>query len=1034
MRSPTSLSESVVHRHQVAKRPSVLKRQHSMRNLYKTEEKAANHDAMVKKFNLRKMSSSLGLPSKFGRASEIVIDKAIGSKLQRNRRFSLRRSVRSLTSVKSRQNALRALTSPIVPTSWTSTCHGIVMLVVYHFQLIYLPFSVSYYPTGTLDTAAIAMLLELTFLLDLLLNFNTAYLDQGVLVTSRRKIAHNYFRSWFAFDLLSAIPIQTIYCIFTKRWTHHNALRGVQSALMVLRLLRVALFERDVLVNRITRVARHVIEWANYSRYSHLLGIAQLMWLVLLIAHYMACFWHVIACKQHILAGHTLGEQYIADYYYAVSLIQGQGNASGTIEENLYSSVAIIVGSVVLAIVFGNVAMLVSNFNANSTNYHRKMEAVYETMDKMDLPLRLRERVNEYYKHVWLEYESLDGNINKFQQELTHTLGIEIGLYKHMNLVVKVPFWKECTPDFLTQIVLNLGVRVYMPDDYVVRRRETGSEMMMINRGYCKLSKPSTVQDEHSLMQHFALNEGSGSDSSDDLSSNDEELDIFGGGMFGASMDSSRWSGNAASVRNGIISDFTDVRRFRTAHPRRPSYPEGAGPTKSKRYREYLHPGQVFGEMSLLLNYKRTANIRAVTFVEMCVLSRKDFQHIISLYPEDRRRVLTSMLESCIDKKVIRFPWENMVEAVTAKRRHSGEKDTSRASVRAIMTAQEAARILVEAIDINVPDESIKYGFQNCEPGFIADSSLRHANSTDATISDTLHRRSSIRLSRSYSSRSSRYENSEENTTDLPLEAVSASSDGEQAHDTMPSVLLLVQSMADNISRLQQDLSELKNQACGHCCTCGGASANPIHNQRAAALARHRVEPKISPNKEESQAQTSRKPSFVVIPRPSASTSPTKNNRSGDTKNPIAALRKLRSKTQDSQADPDLPAQAVSLNREEVVTTTTDVEKLVACAEPPPYADGDRYPANLSSRSRAARNQTLADVLWKRSNTSGDMLKHTDEERQAARLRRQIRTRHSLPTEMTANHSLPGAEGFSERHELNPDPDPEIVPRDSSRR
>ncbi|GMF38580.1 unnamed protein product [Phytophthora lilii] len=130
--------------------------------------------------------------------------------------------------------------------------------------------------------------------------------------------------------------------------------------------------------------------------------------------------------------------------------------------------------------------MLVSNFNANTTNYHRKMEAVYATMDKMDLPLKLRERVKEYYTHVWLEYEALDG-------ELTHTLRIEIGLYKFMNLVVKIPFWEDCTPDFLTQIVLNLGVRVYMPDDYVVRRREIGSEMIIINLGYCKLSKPLKV-------------------------------------------------------------------------------------------------------------------------------------------------------------------------------------------------------------------------------------------------------------------------------------------------------------------------------------------------------------------------------------------------------------------------------------------------------------------------------------------------------------------------------------------------------------
>ncbi|KAE9041399.1 hypothetical protein PR002_g4477 [Phytophthora rubi] len=539
------------------------------------------------------------------------------------------------------------------------------------------------------------------------------------------------------------------------------------------------------------RVANHFTEWLRYSRYSHLLGIAKLMWLVLLIAHYMACFWHVVSSIEGIQT-RSVGEKYAADYYYAVSLIQGQGNAGGTYEENLFSSVAIIVGSVILAIVFGNVAMLVSNFNANETNYHRKMEAVYETMEKMDLPLRLRERVNEYYKHAWVEYEALDGNINKFQQELTHTLGIEIGLYKHMNLVVMVPFWKDCTPDFLTQIVLNLDVRVYMPDDYVVRRRETSSEMMMINRGYCKLTKPSADayeedDDQAGGREIYELSEDD-DDNSDEINSDDDGLEIFGGGMFGASI--GRFTGDT----NGQVSDFTDVRRFRTAHGRRPSYPEGTEARKSRKYRQYLHPGQAFGEMSLLMNYKRTATIRAVTFVEMCVLSRQDFQNVISRYPEDRRRVLTAMLESCIEKNVIPLPWESILQVVSGKRRQSGKKNSFRASTIATIPASDVARILVDAIDINVPDESIKYGFQNFDQVFVEDSSLGYADSMDgeATDSGTHLRQGSLQSGGGYSSHTSRTESTDDaaSTSDLASEpSSSAPNDGQSSH----SVLLLLQ-------------------------------------------------------------------------------------------------------------------------------------------------------------------------------------------------------------------------------------------------
>lgn len=118
------------------------------------------------------------------------------------------------------------------------------MLIAYHFQLLYLPFFASYYPTGSQDTATIVMILETVFLLDVLLNFNTAYVDQGNLVTSRRKIAERYIRSWFALDAFLAIPVQICYYAATGEYIH-DAVRGIQIALMVLQLLRVAVIERE---------------------------------------------------------------------------------------------------------------------------------------------------------------------------------------------------------------------------------------------------------------------------------------------------------------------------------------------------------------------------------------------------------------------------------------------------------------------------------------------------------------------------------------------------------------------------------------------------------------------------------------------------------------------------------------------------------------------------------------------------------------------------------------------------------------------
>ncbi|KAE9283000.1 hypothetical protein PF008_g27512 [Phytophthora fragariae] len=433
----------------------------STRHIYEMQVKTANYEAMMQRFQLRKVSDLGPASSKF-EAEKLVMDKENGGVKKKPRhqtvRFSLQRMMRSLTRWKTWRKVLHSLGSPITPTSRVATMHGIVMFCTYHFQLFYLPFGPSYYPHGSAD--------------------------QNTLVTSRRLIARNYLNKWFVIDFLSATPRCGFQYLITGSLEENTpAITQSETALMVLRVLRITLNDRAILLSRVVRISKAMAAWLRYSRFSHLLGIAQLMWLVLLIAHYMACLWHVVSESN-------------------------TSQSTGTTDENLFSTVAILVGSVILAIVFGNVAMLVSNFNASTTNYHRKMEAVFATMDKMHLPEKLRDRIHQYYTHVWTEYECLDGDIVKFQRELTHTLGLEVGLYKYMNLVTEIPFWKDCSPDFATQIILNLAVRVYLPDDYVVRTGETCDEMFMINRGICALSY---IWDSESESEAEASDSDSGS-------------------------------------------------------------------------------------------------------------------------------------------------------------------------------------------------------------------------------------------------------------------------------------------------------------------------------------------------------------------------------------------------------------------------------------------------------------------------------------------------------------------------------------------
>ncbi|GMF31069.1 unnamed protein product [Phytophthora fragariaefolia] len=233
------------------------------------------------------------------------------------------------------------------------------------------------------------------------------------------------------------------------------------------------------------------------------------------------------------------------------------------------------------------------------------------------------------------------------------------------------------------------------------------------------------------------------------------------------------------------------------------------------------------------------------------------------------------MLESCIEKKVIPLPWEKIIEEVSAKRHSRGKKDISRASVIATMTAKEAARILVEAIDINAPDETIKYGFQSFGEGFIEDSSLRQANEADAKISETLQRRrSSIRSLENISAPSAISESTDgivtperNSSTDTNSEAASASSSGPYCGKTLTNLLLIVESMAESLARLQQDVSDLKKRdsRCRTCERCQShfniATQRPLNSSPGV-----NVDSVVNITK--FHYQTTRKPSLVASQAP----------------------------------------------------------------------------------------------------------------------------------------------------------------------
>lgn len=119
---------------------------------------------------------------------------------------------------------------------------------------------------------------------------------------------------------------------------------------------------------------------------------------------------------------------------------------------------------------------------------------------------------------------------------------------------------------------------------------------------------------------------------------------------------------------------------------------------------QHLSKGQAFGEMALLMNYQRTANARAITHVELCVLSHVDFQHILVKHPDDRKKVMAATLGACMahnEANAVFCPLKEIAQSV-----YNDRSPESTASIQ----ADEAVPLIMVVINPGQNDPSIRFG------------------------------------------------------------------------------------------------------------------------------------------------------------------------------------------------------------------------------------------------------------------------------------------------------------------------------------
>ncbi|DAZ98460.1 TPA: hypothetical protein N0F65_001161 [Lagenidium giganteum] len=301
------------------------------------------------------------------------------------------------------------------------------------------------------------------FALDFCVNILSSYTtSRGVLVSGPSHTARHYlFGPWALPDFLSWFPFE--YMVNRK----NGRFLGIAK---VIRLVKVSQLARRL----------HSAKKAGMFRFIRLIGT------VVLVSHGCTCFWGWVAvdwqAQEDGWSNMTLAARYATVWALVIGCLNASPPPMKSISEQLTVAAIMLIGNVIQASVFGSVAVLLSSIDEEEAAYNNKLISTYERCKFLDIPERLARRIQTYFEHMYRETKTVNADADSFINELSPALICEVKFQLYRDMLKQIPFFSARRIDscVIELLVLHLRTVVYMQDDVVIRKGETGDWMGFI--------------------------------------------------------------------------------------------------------------------------------------------------------------------------------------------------------------------------------------------------------------------------------------------------------------------------------------------------------------------------------------------------------------------------------------------------------------------------------------------------------------------------------------------------------------------------
>ena len=390
---------------------------------------------------------------------------------------------------------------PIHPTRSIRLVWDVFVVFFILYSLITVPYRFCFEGRNSNQVIPLTLLDRIQvifFLIDILLNFHTAYYEDGVLIFDRSKVTKHYLKGWFIADLLASLPYE-----WANNWIQDSYGETDETSTMAT-VLGLVNFLQVIRVARITRLSKE-LDYIIYNKIilNGIFSLLKLCIVVSFLAHWCACGWQYMILnidtdnwsrQDSDLNINSREDQYIAALYFSMTtmLTVGFGDIiPNTSLERLYTIFLMVMGGGVLGYALNRISTILQTLEDEKVKIRKKILAISRYMQKRCLNKDVQQEVIKYLEFIFEDQNMM----NQYENDMFNLLSQELKgkVYEQMNgkliyenKVLLANFSKR----LLYQVSAKIEERTYTPGERVYGPSDVNHSLYFVVKGTLEMYMP----------------------------------------------------------------------------------------------------------------------------------------------------------------------------------------------------------------------------------------------------------------------------------------------------------------------------------------------------------------------------------------------------------------------------------------------------------------------------------------------------------------------------------------------------------------